>query len=130
MCFCCKEAVSAFSRSVVPSSDAVDIDNCVVWDSNEAVATDNCVVLLSSDDVAAATKPWNTVGSPKPAIVDDWMFVLAICTTPPSTLNISPASATPEAETFTAVSKILDWFPFVNGTLCSTLIGMKLLLIS
>ena len=26
--------------------------------------------------------------------------------------------------------KILDWLPFLNGTLCSTFIGIKLLLIS
>ena len=71
MCFCCKEAVSAFSRSVVPSSDAVDIDNCVVWDSNEAVATANSVVLVSSDDVATANSDEKFVGSPNPAIVDD-----------------------------------------------------------
>ena len=58
------------------------------------------------------------------------MFVLAICTTPPSTLNISPASDTPEAETLTAVDNILEALPFLNGTLCSTLIGIKLLLIS
>ena len=103
------DCVNAFSASVAPSREAVAV-------CNELVVAWICVL--------------KSTGLPIPAIVDDWITVLAICTTPPSTLNMSPASDTPEDETFTAVDNILDVLPFLNGTLCSTLIGMKLLLIS
>ena len=81
--------------------------------------------LTISPLLVAAEADANSWGLPNPSIA-----LFPILTTPACTFNKSPASATPEAETFTAVSKILDWLPFVNGTLCSTLIGMKLLLIS
>ena len=75
---------------------------------NDAVATDNCVVCDVSEPVVAFRFVLKATGLPIPAIVDDWIFVLDICTTPESsTFKISPASATPDADTNTAVSKIL-----------------------
>ena len=59
-----------------------------------------------------STDELNVAGLPRPVIVEivDVPIVVDVIFTFPlsSTFNTSPASAIPEAETFTAVSKILD----------------------
>ena len=116
-------APAANEPEISAPNDAVAICRFVVCNSKDCVAS-------CKDDVANANSCEKFVGSPNPAIVDDWIFVLAICTTPPSTLKISPASAIPLFFTLIDASSPNAWLPFVNGTLCTTLIGMKLLLIS
>ena len=129
-------AVSALSSANDADWAAFDADDAPAANEPEisapkdAVADCNEAVAKAKDDVAISNSDEKFVGSPNPAIVDDWIFVLAICTTPPSTLKISPASAIPLFFTLIDASNPKAWLPFVNGTLCTTLIGIKLLLIS